>query len=83
MIYFPLLMLVFVVPDRFGFCACSSQFKTVTLIFQAGQQLVDFGMSPSGKRASTLIVTNDKEMSVQVCAALLHQFILKSKHALE
>jgi len=32
---------------------------------QAGQQLVDFGMSPSGKRASTLIVTNDKEMSVQ------------------
>ena len=57
--------------------------RLFTFIFQAGQQLVDFGMSPSGKRASTLIVTNDKEMSVQVCAALLHQFILKSKSALE
>ena len=30
-----------------------------------GQVLVDFGVSPSGKRASTLMVTTEKEMTVQ------------------
>lgn len=30
-----------------------------------GQVLLDFGVSPSGKRASTLMVTTEKEMTVQ------------------